>query len=207
MPYTTNLPAPAIASPGDLAVSGSLPAAVTTAAVDARISAESTSTASASGAAHAVEAVLDAAQVAAEARRGAVELRFEVGGNELQVRVDLRHDDVQATFRTESPELRQALAQEWDSVVTAAAERGVRLLPAIFSSTSSPADSGQPGAHGFAGGDHSAAQREARARRGDSPRGTGGGRSVAVADASASSSVAHGPRVTLPTSRHLHLFA
>jgi len=208
MPYASNFPAPAPAATGGFASAGDPSIAGQTAATEFRAAPDSPAAAPAATTAQAVEAVLDAAQVAADARRSTVELKFTVGGSELQVRVDLRQDEVQATFRTESPDLRHALAHEWDSVVTAAAaERGVRLLPAIFSSAATQPDAGQSGAFNFAGGDQSAAQREAQTRRSESTRTGALARRAAATVAVAPDAGGPVPRVSLPTSRHLHTLA
>lgn len=208
MPYASNFPAPAPAATGGFASAVDPSIEGQTAAAEFHAAPDSPAAAPAATTAQAVEAVLDAAQVAADARRSTVELKFTVGGSELQVRVDLRQDEVQATFRTESPDLRHALAHEWDSVVTAAAaERGVRLLPAIFSSAATQPDAGQSGAFNFAGGDQSAAQREAQSRRGESTRAGAVARRAAATAAVAPVAGGPVPRVSLPTSRHLHTLA
>ncbi len=210
MPYAANFPAPAPAF-GELASSGAAPLQATVSASESAGAPEVLPPPPAVTTVRAVEVVLDAAHAAAGARRSTVELEFSVGGTALQVRVELRQDEVQATFRTESPELQHALSHEWESVVTAAAaaERGVRLLPAIFASAATNQDSGQNAAFSFAGGDQSAAQRDAQARRGEGARpGHLARRATAIGAAAvlpAAGSIA--TRTALPTSRHLHTLA
>jgi hypothetical protein len=49
--------------------------------------------------------------------------------------VELKEGTVHTTFRTESTELRTALAQEWQSVVQPAGAREIRLAEPVFSSS------------------------------------------------------------------------
>jgi hypothetical protein len=101
----------------------------------------------------AVESVLVASEQLTAGVQRSVKLQFSVGGEELAVRVELRGDRVHTTFRTDSPELRSALAREWQAVSTQQnGDRGQRLADPVFASSSSfgsnnsfSADSG--GAH------------------------------------------------------------
>ncbi len=63
-------------------------------------------------AARAVEAVFTAAELAQRDGRNSVTLRFALGDADLSVRVEVRDDEVRATFATDSVELRAALSQE-----------------------------------------------------------------------------------------------
>jgi hypothetical protein len=86
----------------------------------------------------AVESVLTAADQIATGEQRSVRLQFTVGGEELAVRVEFRGDRVHTTFRTDSSELRSALAHEWQSV--SAVQNGVRtqrLADPVFASHSS----------------------------------------------------------------------
>lgn len=86
----------------------------------------------------AVESVLTAADQLATGEQRSVRLQFTVGGEELAVRVELRGDKIHTTFRTDSSELRSALAHEWQSV--SAVQNGVRtqrLADPVFASNSS----------------------------------------------------------------------
>lgn len=70
-----------------------------------------------------------------------LDLQFHVGDEHLALRVELRDGTVHTTFRTDSAELRTALAQEWHDVVPPAAGRELRLAEPVFSS--SPAGAGE----------------------------------------------------------------
>lgn len=80
----------------------------------------------------AVEVVLHAVDRVARREQSAVKLEFSVGDAELVVRVERHANEVRATFRTDSPELRAALAQEWQAVTGAASDRGGRASSATF---------------------------------------------------------------------------
>lgn len=60
-----------------------------------------------------------------------VQLRFKVGHEDLSVRVQLRDGEVRTEFRTDNPELRAAVAQEWRAV-TAKPDTALRFLDPIF---------------------------------------------------------------------------
>jgi hypothetical protein len=86
----------------------------------------------------AVESALAVADQYITGDKRSVKLQFTVGGEQLAVRVELKGNQVHTTFRTDSPELRSALAQEWQSV--SAAQTGVRpqrLADPVFASNSS----------------------------------------------------------------------
>lgn len=83
-----------------------------------------------SNAHRAVEAVLTAAHRFSTSDRHTVNLQFSVGGTDLNVRVELRADEVRATFHTDSPELRAALSQEWQAANQG--DRAGKLAPAVF---------------------------------------------------------------------------
>lgn len=70
-----------------------------------------------------------------------VQLKFKVGAEDLAVRVALRDGVVHTEFRTDSPELRAAIQQEWKTV-TAQPESAVRFLEPIVAPASSSAQSG-----------------------------------------------------------------
>lgn len=92
----------------------------------------------------AVEAVLTAVDRAAGQTQSAVKLDFAIGQESLAVRVELQDGEVRATFRTDSPELRAALAQEWQQVA-GSGDRTVKLAPAVFTSADSDSSAGNPG--------------------------------------------------------------
>src|SRR5581483_11633984 len=81
----------------------------------------------------AVETALEVADRFTAQDRHTVNLQFSVAGQDLAVRVELRADEVRTTFRTDSPELRNALAHEWQSVAgQGTSERGLRLVTPTF---------------------------------------------------------------------------
>ena len=84
----------------------------------------------------AVEAVLTAVHRFTSREQHAVSLQFSVAGADLNVRVEMRGDEVRATFATDSAELRAALAHEWQttSLNPPAGERPVRLASPVFTS-------------------------------------------------------------------------
>ncbi len=88
----------------------------------------------------AVNAAVAATEQQAADRQPAVTLKFTVSGVDLGVRVELRGEHVHTTFRTDSPELRAALAQEWNQVAAAqAGDRASRLAEPVFTSNHAPA--------------------------------------------------------------------
>lgn len=155
----------------------------------------------------AVEVVLRTADRLASLTHKSVKLEFAVAGERLDVRVELRANEVLTTFHTESAELRAALAQEWQGVAasTGHGERTLRLLPADFGSA------GNDTSHASSG-DAQSRQREAAqqqqlvtenapylARAGNGSR--GGSRTVSVAPVADVSFAAPG------TALHLHTLA
>lgn len=85
---------------------------------------------------HGVEAVLNAVERLGRSNEHAVNLRFEIGGSDLSVHVELRGEQVHTTFRTDSAELRATLSNEWQSLTGGTGgERSARLAPAVFTST------------------------------------------------------------------------
>ncbi|HVU35305.1 MAG TPA: hypothetical protein VHE61_17850, partial [Opitutaceae bacterium] len=84
----------------------------------------------------AVEAVLSAADRFAAQDQHSVNLQFSVGGSDLNVRVELRAGEVHTTFRTDSPDLRNALSNEWQAVnAQSGSDRSVRLAQPVFTSS------------------------------------------------------------------------
>lgn len=69
------------------------------------------------------------------AGRNSVDLQFNIGEERLALRVELREGAVHTTFRTDSHELRAALAQEWQSVVHGQNPREGRLADPVFGSS------------------------------------------------------------------------
>jgi hypothetical protein len=99
----------------------------------------------------AVEAVLSIADQTIATDQRTVRLQFTVGGEELAVRVELRGENVHTTFRTDSPDLRIALAHEWQSVsATQNGGRTQRLADPVFASNSSGSGNGMSSDSGAA---------------------------------------------------------
>lgn len=71
-------------------------------------------------------------------KSGSVQLRFQFGGEDLRIRVELRDGAVHTDFHTDSPELRTALTREWQTVTAHAAERTLRYLDPVFSTSPAP---------------------------------------------------------------------
>ena len=108
-----------------------------------------------------VLAVVDAQANQAAGARSSVNLQFKVGGEDLAVRVELRGTEVHAQFRTESPELRAAIAQEWSAITSGPAEHNLRMLDPVFVQAPVTSTSSASGSDAFSsalGGDASRQQ-------------------------------------------------
>jgi len=108
----------------------------------------------------AVEAVAATIERGASQPAHSVNLKFSVQGADLMVRVALRSDEVQVTFRTESPELRNALAHEWQLVRSRDPEGVLHAVTPVFTA----GDSGNATSHGGRDGGGSFAQQQAQAQ-------------------------------------------
>ncbi|HEY1110330.1 MAG TPA: hypothetical protein VGE76_16890 [Opitutaceae bacterium] len=155
----------------------------------------------------AVEVVLRAVDTAADREQKVVKLEFSVGDADLSVRVELAHDEVRTVFRTESPELRAALAQEWQAVSADSGEQGgVRLAPAVISdkeqapSTSADANSQRHERQAARQEDASSTAHQAAAR--SLLR-----QSASSPEATTAALPAFRPLAPLGTAQRLHLFA
>lgn len=93
----------------------------------------------------AVTSVVDAQAASKLQPVPSVQLKFKIGHEDLAVRVALRDGVVHTEFRTDSPELRAALQQEWKAV-TAQPESALRFLEPVVSAASST----QSGTNSFA---------------------------------------------------------
>jgi hypothetical protein len=92
----------------------------------------------------------------------AVQLKFKFGSEDLAVRVELRAGVVRTEFRTDSPELRVAIQNEWKAV-TAQSESALRFLdPVVAPATPSSA---QSGTNSFAQQQHPQSQGESAAQQ------------------------------------------
>jgi len=100
----------------------------------------------------AVEAVVEVVEAQAATRfqpAPGVQLHLKLGGEDIAIRVELREGNVHTQFRTDSPEVRQAIAQEWNVLRAESPERTLRYLEPEFPSDrtgSAPGGSGQHGA-------------------------------------------------------------
>ncbi len=114
----------------------------------------------------AVEAVLTAVERFSNGERHSVNLSFAMGDTALDVRVELRDNTIHATFHTESPELRKALASQWQAVTGAGdtGERALRLAAPVFTGQSATQPNGA-NLSSFAGDQGASRERGAASRR------------------------------------------
>lgn len=120
----------------------SVQASQTTAPVSAPATTAPAAPLTAAGAPEAVAAVMKLIQAQANQSQGgvsAVNLSFKFGDDSLSVHVAWRDGIVQTQFRTDSDELRAALAGEWQSMSAAPAGRALPLAAPVFSSSSDSA--------------------------------------------------------------------
>ncbi len=61
-----------------------------------------------------------------------IDLQFHVGADKLGLRIELRDGTVHTTFLAATPELRNALMQEWHAVIPAAFGRELSVAPPVF---------------------------------------------------------------------------
>jgi hypothetical protein len=150
----------------------------------------------------AVVKLVDAQTGRSQAPVSAVSLNFKFGSDDLAIRVEWRNGEVHTQFRTDSVDLRSALASQWQAMAPSAAGRTTQFADPVFSAggSSSAATTGtgpdarqygQPGSSDLPGQSAGARpQRRTTPPRSASP--------AAVTAASAP------PR---PTSLRLHTFA
>lgn len=67
-----------------------------------------------------------------------VDFQFQVGHEQLSLRLELKAGTIQATFHTNSTELRHALTHEWEAVMPTTIGSGLSVAQPVFSS--SPGD-------------------------------------------------------------------
>jgi hypothetical protein len=152
----------------------------------------------------AVESVRAASEQLTAGVQRSVKLQFSVGGEELAVRVELRGDRVHTTFRTDSPELRSALAREWQAVSTQQnGDRGQRLADPVFASSSSASN------NSFSSDSGAAHQRDPESRHAREAAAEAGAfrRALRAQPAAASVSTATSAASTSTQSRRLQTFA
>ncbi len=160
-------------------------------------------TAEITAAAHkAVDAVLASTERLTGATHSSVNLKFSVGGADLDVRVEVRAGAVHATFRTDSPELRTALAQEWQTTNSQPADHSLRLAPPVFAA----GDRSGTGAGSF--GEQSQQARDQGARPSSEFVLPGAVRTRLASASSPGAGVSALPARSVPaTTLHLHAFA
>jgi hypothetical protein len=150
----------------------------------------------------AVEAVVEVVEAQAATRlqpAPGVQLHLKLGGEDIAIRVELREGNVHTQFRTDSPEVRQAIAQEWSLLRTESPERTLRYLEPEF-----PAD--RPGSAPGGSGQHGAASHQQS--RPPQPEIFGAvGRSYPYSRTEADSPVLEIAARMLPTSVHLSAVA
>lgn len=86
----------------------------------------------------AVNAVAEVKEQIAAGGSSVVNMRFSVAGADLAVRVESRSGEVHVTFRSDSVELRTALAEEWQAVSASEAGRPLRAIDPVFASAGNP---------------------------------------------------------------------
>jgi len=118
--------------------SASAPAGTATAAASADASQASSS---ARVAVEAVVKLVDAQTGRAQEPVSAVSLNFKFGSEDLAVRVEWRNGEVHTQFRTDSPDLRAALASQWQAASPGTGDRSTVFASPVFSSTGDQAPS------------------------------------------------------------------
>jgi hypothetical protein len=119
-------------SPAAFAISSS-------AALAGRVSTAATSSpaASAGAAASALAQVIETADKMRSDGQTHVEVRMNLDdGQQLTVRLQMSQGSVRPVFKTESPELRQAIEQNWAGFRSSASERGLQISSPVFESPS-----------------------------------------------------------------------
>lgn len=202
---STNRPSPfaessAPAFSASVGSSGDVPAVAQGLVVRPAVAAETLA------AAHrAVDAVLAAADRFTPASGSVVNLRLEVGDQDLAVRVEIRGGAVHTTFRTDSPELRAALQHEWQAAAAHPQEQSLRLATPVFSAGDRP--EGDP--RSPFSGEHPGHARDQAARQTAGFFLPGGARGRAASSSAASGMPATAPTThsASPHSVHLQAFA
>ncbi|MCX6950473.1 MAG: hypothetical protein NTX39_12525 [Opitutae bacterium] len=89
----------------------------------------------------AVATAIESLEQRASGAASRVDLQFQVGDDKLGVRVEWREGTLHTFFRTDSPELRAALAHEWQSALPPVVSRELNVAPPVFGATADrPAD-------------------------------------------------------------------
>jgi hypothetical protein len=180
-------PAPAAAAP---ATPGSPPAEASPAAGSARLAVD------------AIVKLVDAQTGRSQAPVSAVSLNFKFGADDLAIRVEWRNGEVHTQFRTDSGDLRAALATQWQAMAPSTPGRTAAFAAPVFSSNGDQSAStagGGPDARQY-GQPESSAQS-------DQSGGTRMQRQTAAAQKASSPPAAAASIPALPTALRLHTFA
>lgn len=163
---------------------------------------EPAATTSAPQAAQIVREIRDIADGLWAVERNSVEVRFNFSDTErLSVRVEYKNGVVQTTFRTDSPELRDTIAREWQSQIASTDARPYRVADPVFNT---PA----PDARGFSLGGDPSRQQQRQAEQSATPASFAASFGRNPAAGSSLSAPAANPVFTRPdTALHLHAFA
>jgi hypothetical protein len=88
----------------------------------------------------ALDQVLEAADKMTSTSSSHVEVQVNLAdGQQLTVRLQMSQGSIQPVFKSASPELRQAIEQNWSGFRTGASERGLEISNPVFESPSSQA--------------------------------------------------------------------
>jgi hypothetical protein len=145
-------------------------------------------------------------------QKPAVTLKFTVSGVDLGVHVELRGENLHTTFRTDSPELRAALAQEWQQVAAVQpGDRAARLAEPVFT-TNAPQGGASATSNGstadFGAADQRGSQhRQDHASAEEWSRFRAPARPTDTVAAHSPSSAASPRSVSAPAAGRLHTFA
>ena len=94
----------------------------------------------------AVEAAMTAAEMLSSgATQSSMNMQFSMGDAELNLRVEMRNGEVQATFSTNSAQLRSDLAHEWQTTAAGNSQSSLHQIQPVFtaSGTGSTLSSGE----------------------------------------------------------------
>jgi len=132
--------------------------------------------------------------------RNSVEVRFDFSDTDrLSVRVEYRDGTVHTTFKTDSSQLRDVVAHEWQSNSSSSEQRSYRMADPVFSPTASDRQN-FPGANDGSGRQRAFEEQAQHAAPTFSPAGRSAGSTTSVAATAARSARPE-------TSQHLHVLA
>jgi hypothetical protein len=146
--------------------------------------------------------LLDAQEARGHSTARSVNLQFRFGQADLTVHVELRAGEVYAQFRTDSAELRTALAQEWQTVVSHGTGSAFRLAAPEFL----PGTASMSGTTSHFSGEN-APRQQSNAQTHERPLATESGNSGRTGAQARTVSVASSPAPNLNGAVHLNAFA